>query len=523
MARQVKIFDTTLRDGEQSPGCSMNLQEKLKVAKQLERLKVDVIEAGFAIASIGDFNAVKAVADSISDSTVASLARALPKDIDAAWEAIKNAKSPRIHTFIATSDLHMQYKLRMSPEEVLEQAIEIVKYAKKFCSDIEFSAEDASRSNPEFLFKVLEAVIDAGATTINVPDTVGYSSPEEFASLILRIRNNVKNIDKVELSVHCHNDLGLAVSNTLAAAKAGATQLECTINGIGERAGNAALEEIVMNLRTRRDYYDMDCNIDAKQIYRASKLISTLTGVRVQPNKAIVGENAFAHESGIHQHGMLANKQTYEIMTPESIGLSENKMILGKHSGRHAFDERIKTLGYILSSEEINKAFQQFKELADKKKTVSDRDIEALIEQKDMNIPEIYSLKRFFINSGNTITSIASIQLIDNNDNKEIEDVSTGDGPVDAAFKAIEKLVGISFVLDTYDLRAVTEGKDAQGEVIVKLKKDDKLYTGRGISTDVIEASIKAYLNAINKLLNVCEDIQKGELDQNAKKEDCDF
>ncbi|MGD9679458.1 MAG: 2-isopropylmalate synthase [Vulcanibacillus sp.] len=517
MARRIKIFDTTLRDGEQSPGCSMNLQEKLKVARQLERLKVDVIEAGFAIASPGDFNSVKAVADTINDCAVASLARALTKDIDAAWDAIKNAKSPRIHTFLATSDLHMQYKLRMSPDEVLKQAVEIVKYAKKYCSDIEFSAEDASRSNPEFLYKVLEAVIDAGATTINVPDTVGYSTPKEFSSLIIDIRNNVKNIDKADLSVHCHNDLGLAVSNSLAAADAGATQLECTINGIGERAGNAALEEIVMNLQTRKDLYDFYCNVDSKQIYRSSKLVSTLTGVRVQPNKAIVGENAFAHESGIHQHGVLANKETYEIMTPESIGLSENKMVLGKHSGKHAFEERIKTLGYILSNDEIIKAFQQFKELADKKKIVSDRDIEALIEQKDISIPEVYSLKRFFINSGNTITSVASVQLINNSEKIEIEEVSTGDGPVDAAFKAIEKLVGISFVLDTYDLRAVTGGKDAQGEVIVKLKKDNNLFTGRGISTDVIEASIKAYLNAINKLLNACDEIKKGEKGQNAK------
>lgn len=517
MARRIKIFDTTLRDGEQSPGCSMNLQEKLKVARQLERLNIDIIEAGFAIASPGDFNSVKAVADIINDCTVASLARALTKDVDAAWDAIKSAKNPRIHTFLATSDLHMQYKLRMSPDEVLKQAVDIVKYAKKYCSDIEFSAEDASRSNQEFLYKVIEAVIEAGATTINVPDTVGYSTPKEFSSLIIDIRNNVKNIDKADLSVHCHNDLGLAVSNSLAAADAGATQLECTINGIGERAGNAALEEIVMNLQTRKDLYDIYCNVDSKQIYRSSKLVSTLTGVRVQPNKAIVGENAFAHESGIHQHGVLANKETYEIMTPESIGLSENKMVLGKHSGKHAFVERIKTLGYILSEEEIIKAFQQFKELADKKKVVSDRDIEALIEQKDVSIPEIYSLKRFFINSGNTITSVASVQLIYNNDNKEIEEVSTGDGPVDAAFKAIEKLVGISFVLDTYDLRAVTGGKDAQGEVIVKLKKGNNLFTGRGVSTDVIEASIKAYLNAINKLLHACDEIKKGEKGQNAK------
>lgn len=520
MARQVKIFDTTLRDGEQSPGCSMNLQEKLQVAKQLERLHVDIIEAGFAIASPGDFKAVKTIAENIKECTIASLARALPKDIDRAWEAIRNATSPRIHTFIATSDLHMQYKLKMSPEEVLNQAVEMVKYAKKYCGDVEFSAEDASRSNPEFLYRVCEAAISAGATVINIPDTVGYSTPDEFAMLIRNIRNNVKNIDKADLAVHCHNDLGLAVSNTLAAAEAGATQLECTINGIGERAGNAALEEIVMNLQTRKDIFNMYCNIDSKQIYRTSKLITTLTGVRVQPNKAIVGENAFAHESGIHQHGVLANKETYEIMTPESIGLSENKMVLGKHSGRHAFEERINSLGYSLSEEDINSTFKQFKELADKKKTVSDRDIEALLEQKAVSIPEIYSLDRFIINSGNTITSIATVQL--STEDKLIEDVSTGDGPVDAAFKAIEKIVGMNFVLESYDIRAVTEGKDAQGQVVVKLKKENEVYTGRGVSTDVIEASIKAYVNAMNKVLHALETIEHGEENQNAK-EDCNF
>lgn len=517
MARQIKIFDTTLRDGEQSPGCSMNLQEKIEVAKQLERLKVDVIEAGFAIASPGDFAAIKAIAQIIKEPTVVSLARALKKDIDVAWEAIKYANTPRIHTFIATSDIHMQYKLKMSPEDVLNQAVEMVKYAKRYCNDIEFSAEDASRSNPEFLNKIFEAVIDAGATVINVPDTVGYTTPDEFYKLIKNIRENVPNIDKAEISVHCHNDLGLAVSNTIAAAKAGATQLECTINGIGERAGNAALEEIVMNLQTRKDIYDMYSNVDTKQIYRASKLISSLTGVRVQPNKAIVGANAFAHESGIHQHGVLANKSTYEIMTPESIGLSQNKMVLGKHSGRHAFEDRLKSMGYALSKEELDKAFLQFKELADKKKTVSDSDIEALIEQRSINIPEVYRLERFVINSGNTITSTASVQLIVNE--QIIEDASTGDGSVDAAFKAIDKLVGTAFILEDYNIRSVTEGKDAQGEVIVKLRKEDKTYNGRGLSTDVIEASVKAYINAINKMLYELE-LQKGGANQDAK-ENC--
>ncbi len=512
MAQRIKIFDTTLRDGEQSPGSSMNLQEKLKVARQLERLRVDIIEAGFAIASPGDFKAVKAVADEIKECSVASLARALTKDVDAAWEAIKGAASPRIHTFLATSDLHMQYKLRMTEEEVLAQAATIVKYAKQYCADVEFSAEDASRSNREFLYRVLEAVIAAGATTVNIPDTVGYANPEEFGQLISDIRNNVKNIDRVDIAVHCHDDLGLAVGNSLAAIVAGATQVECTVNGIGERAGNAALEEIVMILETRKDYYPYYTNIDTKQIYRISRLVSSITGVRVQPNKAIVGENAFAHESGIHQHGMLAHKGTYEIMTPESIGLSDNTMVLGKHSGKHAFEDRIRELGYVLAEDELDDAFQQFKELADKKKIVADRDIEALIMHKSISVPERYRMESFFINSGNTITSVASVKLLTRNEAGEeiiIEDVSTGDGPVDAAFKAIEKLVGIAFTLDTYELAAVTGGKDAQGEALVKIRKDGKLHSGRGVSTDVIEASIKANLNAINKLIYSCEELTK--------------
>ncbi|NLY10850.1 MAG: 2-isopropylmalate synthase [Firmicutes bacterium] len=501
MARRVKIFDTTLRDGEQAPGCSMNLQEKLEVAKQLERLGVDVIEAGFAIASPGDFAAVKEVADMIKNCTVASLARALPKDIDAAYEAVKGAVNPRIHTFIATSDIHMQYKLRMSPDKVLEQAVDAVRYAKKYCHDIEFSAEDASRSNPEFLYRIFEAVIDAGATVINVPDTVGYTTPNEFFELITKIRNNVPNIDKVDISVHCHNDLGLAVANTLAAAQAGATQLECTINGLGERAGNAALEEIVMNLYTRRDIYQLEHAIDTTQIYRSSRLISSLTGVQVQPNKAIVGANAFAHESGIHQHGVLANKSTYEIMTPESIGLSTNRMVLGKHSGRHAFEDRLKSLGYQLSKEKLDEVFQSFKELADRKKVVSDRDIEALVAGGVGSFPEAYQLSRLVINSGNTITSTATVKLTKSDQQKEIEEVSTGDGPVDAAFKAIDRIVDLEFELVDYSLRSVTEGKDAQGEVLVKIRKADQHFTGRGLSTDIVEASVKAYLNAKNKML----------------------
>lgn len=500
MAAVIKIFDTTLRDGEQSPGCSMNLQEKLEMAKQLERLRVDTIEAGFAAASPGDLLAIQAVAREIQDCQVASLARALTKDIDAAWEAVREAASPRIHTFIATSDIHMQYKLRKSPEQVLEQAVEMVKYAKKYCSDVQFSAEDATRSNPEFLCRVIEAVIKAGATVINIPDTVGYITPWEFTDLITNLFEKVPNIDQVDVAVHCHNDLGLAVANSLAAVGAGVNQIECTINGIGERAGNAALEEIVMGLVVRRDFYNVDTKIDTTQIYRTSRLLSSITGVTVQPNKAIVGANAFAHESGIHQHGVLANKSTYEIMTPASIGLAENKMVLGKHSGRHAFEDRLISLGYELTKEQLDTAFEQFKRLADKKKVVTDLDIEALVQQKTFNIPETYRLKRFVINSGSTITATATVYLETLEFPKEA--VSTGDGPIDAAFKAIDQIVGIEFELDTFTINAVSEGKDAQGEVIVKIAKDGKLYTGRGLSTDIIESSIKAYLNAINKMLD---------------------
>ena len=498
MAAQVKVFDTTLRDGEQSPGCSMNLNEKVEVAKQLERLRVDVMEAGFAIASPGDLAAIQAVCAAVKDVVIASLARALPKDIDAAWESVAKANAPRIHTFIATSPIHMEHKLRKAPDQVLEQAVEMVKYAKKYCSDVEFSAEDATRSNPEFLYRIFEATIAAGATVVNVPDTVGYTTPLEMEALIQGIRNNVPNIDKAELAVHCHNDLGLGVANTLAAIRAGVVQVECTINGIGERAGNAALEEIVMALRTRQDLYQVENGIDTTQIYRTSRLVATLTGSEVQPNKAIVGANAFAHEAGIHQHGVMANKQTYEIMTPASIGLAENKMVLGKHSGRHAFEDRLVTLGYALTRDKLDAAFEQFKLLADKKKVVADEDIEALVQHKAAAIPETYTLQRFVINSGNVITSTAAVKL--SHLGVDREEVATGDGPVDAVFKAIDKIVGMEFALESYRLHSVTEGKDAQGDVRVKIERDQTTYSGRGLSTDVVEASAKAYLNAINKL-----------------------
>lgn len=500
MSKKIIVFDTTLRDGEQSPGCSMNIKEKLEMAKQLERLNVDVIEAGFAAASPGDFSSVKEIAESIKGCTVASLARALTNDIDKAWEAIKNAENPRIHTFIATSDIHMKYKLKMEPDQVKKRAIDMVAHAKKYCSDIEFSAEDATRSDPYFLSELFEAVIKAGATTINIPDTVGYITPNEYYEFIKTIRENTPSMDKVNISVHCHNDLGLAVANTLAAAQAGATQFECTINGIGERAGNAALEELVMVMDTRKDIYQMTSNIKTTEIMRTSSLLSRITGVNVQPNKAIVGKNAFAHESGIHQHGILSNEKTYEIMTPQSIGLKKNSMILGKHSGRHAFDDKIKELGYNLTKEELDKAFIKFKNIADKKKEVYDRDIDAILAKESVQVPKSYTLERFKIKSGNKITSTASVCL--NKEGQEIEETAKGDGPIDAAFKAIEQIVGEELKLEDFHLQSVTEGEDALGDALVKLSNgNDNIHTGRGLSTDIVEASIYAFINAVNKMI----------------------
>lgn len=499
MSRMIQIFDTTLRDGEQSPGCSMNLKEKIEMAKQLEKMKVDIIEAGFAISSPGDFISVKTIAETIKDTVVASLARTTKEDIDRAWEAISNAVRPRIHTFIATSPIHMQYKLNMQPEQVFEQAVAMVKYAKNYCSDIEFSAEDATRSDPVFLARIFDGVIKAGATTINIPDTVGYTTPDEFYEFLMKIRNICPALDNVNISVHCHNDLGLGAANSLAAVKAGVNQIECTVNGIGERAGNAAMEEIVMALFTRRDIYNAETRIVTTEITRASKLLSRITGVKVQPNKAIVGENAFAHEAGIHQHGVLKNKETYEIMTPESVGLSTNNMVLGKHSGKHAFRSKVKELGFEMSEESLERAFAKFKVIADKKKQIYDRDIEALISKESVQVPKTYRMDSFVINSGNNITSTAVIKLI--KDDKSIEKVSRGEGPIDAAFKAIEKIVGIDMKLEDYQLNSVTEGKDALGDALVKISVNDELYTGRGLSTDVIEASIHAYINAVNKML----------------------
>ncbi|MCK9445193.1 MAG: 2-isopropylmalate synthase [Tissierellaceae bacterium] len=498
MLKEVKFFDTTLRDGEQSPGCSMNVREKLLLAKQLEKLGVDVIEAGFAASSDGDFKSVQTIANEIKNSRVAVLARAVKSDIDKAWEAVKGAKNPRIHIFIATSEIHMKYKLKMEPDEVLNRAVEMVKYACSLCPEVEFSAEDATRSKSEFLAEIFDRVIEAGARIVNIPDTVGYTTPNEFYDFIVDIRGKSKLLDQVEISVHCHNDLGLGVANTLAAARAGATQFECTINGIGERAGNAALEELAMAIEVRQDHYGLKSNINTREIMKTSNLLTSITGVQVQPNKAIVGANAFAHESGIHQHGVLSNRETYEIMKPESIGISTENMVVGKHSGRHAFKDKVISMGYELQEEELEKAFIGFKKLADRKKQIYDKDIDAIITSRESSLEDKYRLVRFVINSGNTITTTASVVL--NSQGKDIEGISSAEGPVDAAFSAIDKCLDIDVELEDYSIQSVTEGTDALGYSVVKLKYEEEHYTGRGTSINVVEASIRAYLNAVNSI-----------------------
>ncbi len=499
--RQIKIFDTTLRDGEQAPGCSMNLEEKLEVARQLEALGVDVIEAGFAISSPGDFRSVERIAKELKQTAVASLARATEQDITAAWHAVKEAVHPRIHVFIATSPIHMQYKLKKTPDEVLAQAVKAVRYAKEFCDDIEFSAEDATRSDPIFLAKILEAAIDAGATVVNVPDTVGYVTPTEMSALISTLRNKVPNLHKAALSVHCHNDLGMAVANSLAAVKAGADQVEGTINGIGERAGNTAIEELVMALKTREDFFDVTTNIQTKAIYRTSKLVYYTIGQTVPMNKAIVGQNAFMHESGVHQHGVMAKRETYEIMSPESIGLIQNHMVLGKHSGKHAMETRLQEMGYHLTPDETDRYFERFKKLCDRKKAITDRDLEAMLSDR-IQQEAIYRLEGFEVHTSSSGTSSCIIRLT--RQYETYEEVSLGDGPIDAAYNAIDKIVGIeAHTLEDYNIHSVSEGKDALGEVIVKLRVGQKRATGRGLSTDVIESSILAYLNGIHKLIEM--------------------
>ncbi|MEI0446387.1 2-isopropylmalate synthase [Brachyspira intermedia] len=497
--RKIKIFDTTLRDGEQSPGCTMNLAEKLEMAAELDKLGVDVIEAGFAICSDDDFNAIREVSKVVENAKLASLARCNKKDIDRAYESLAEAKHPMLHTFIATSDIHLKHKLEMTREQVLETIKESVSYAKTKFEFIEFSAEDASRSDREFLAQAYSTAIENGATTINVPDTVGYTTPLEMADLIKYLKENVKGIDNVDISVHCHDDLGLGTANSLSAVLAGATQVECTINGIGERAGNASLEEIVMGIKTRKDFYNAYTDINTKRIYKISKLLSTISGMVVAPNKAIVGANAFAHEAGIHQHGVLKERSTYEIMNVEDIGIPQNKMVLGKHSGKHAFKDRIESLGYDIDDKSLEDAFVKFKNLADKKKIVTDSDIEALLIGNNDSENPTYTLNGFVVNDGNSISSLATVSIMDNQDNI-VEGIGKGNGPIDAAFGAIDSITSNKAKLVNYSINAITEGEDALGEVIVRLASNDKTVIGRAVSTDIIEASLRAYVNGLNKL-----------------------
>jgi len=498
MAELVKMFDTTLRDGEQSPGATMNVAEKVRIAEQLEKLNVDIIEAGFPISSEGDFEAVKAIARTIKRSEVAALARANPKDIDRAWEAVKGAKFPCLHTFISTSDIHLKHQLKKSKEEVIRIAARSVSRAKRYTPNVEFSAMDATRSDVEFLVAVCEAAVRAGATTINIPDTVGYAIPWEFGSLIRTIRQRVWGIEKVTLSVHCHNDLGLAVANSLAAIQNGARQVECTINGIGERAGNTSLEEMVMALRTRGDLFQFHTRINPKHIYATSRLVSKITGMVVQPNKAVVGANAFAHESGIHQDGILKEKTTYEIMTPESVGIPKSSLVLGKLSGRHAFRERLRELGYRLSEKDLERAFNRFKQLADKKRQIFDEDIESIVVEEILRMPRRFKLVYINVVAGNVTVPTATVQM--EVDGQLMQEAGFGDGPVDATFKTIKKITRTKSKLLQFAINAITSGTEAQGEVTVRLEEKGNTVIGQGADTDVIVASAKAYINALNKM-----------------------
>ncbi|MCW8906217.1 MAG: 2-isopropylmalate synthase [Sedimenticola sp.] len=494
------IFDTTLRDGEQSPGASMTKEEKLRIAKALEKMRVDVIEAGFPIASSGDFDAVQTIARTIKDSTVCGLARALEGDIDRAGEALRDANSGRIHTFIATSPIHMEKKLNMTPDQVVEQAVWAVKRARKYTDNVEFSPEDAGRSDLDFLCRVIEQAIAAGATTINVPDTVGYNLPEQFANTIGTLMERIPNSDKAVFSVHCHNDLGLAVANSLAAVSRGARQVECTINGLGERAGNASLEEVVMAVRTRQDHFTCDTDLDTTQIVTCSRLVSGITGFPVQPNKAIVGANAFAHESGIHQDGVLKNRETYEIMRAEDVGWTENRMVMGKHSGRNAFRTRLEELGITFESEEeINDAFRRFKDLADKKHEIFDEDLQALVSDAGFRA-ENERVKLVSLRVCSETGEVPNAHVVLSVDDREVSGDSSGSGPVDAAFKAIESMIQSGAELQLYSVNAITSGTDAQGEVTVRLRKSGSIVNGQGADTDIVIASAKAYVNAVNKL-----------------------
>ncbi len=499
MSDRVYIFDTTLRDGEQSPGATMNLDEKMQIAQLLEEMQVDIIEAGFPIASNGDFEAVSEISKNIKNSTVAGLARAKLVDIDRAWEAVKHAKSPRIHTFIATSPIHMKFKLKKTEEEVLDAIKHTVTHARNLCDNIEWSCEDGGRSNLDFLYKCIELAINSGATTINIPDTVGFTLPSEFGSIFKSVKNNVPNIDKAILSTHTHNDLGLAVANSVAAIQEGARQVECTINGLGERAGNAALEEVVMTLKVKKDLIPFHTNVKSEYITKASRLVSSITGFTVQPNKAIVGANAFAHEAGIHQDGMLKNAETYEIMTPESVGLNKSSLVLGKHSGKHAFSEKLKELGYDFGDNTLMELFGRFKDLADKKKEIFEEDLIALAGERSMTYDEHIKFVSLEVNAGSLSKHEAKLTLI--MDQKKATNISQGNGPVDATFNAIKIITNTDFHLKLFQVNAITAGTDAQGEVTVRLEDNDLSSQAKGSDPDIIVASAKAYISALNRLL----------------------
>jgi len=498
--QRVLIFDTTLRDGEQCPGASMGLREKLEVARQLARLKVDIIEAGFPIASPGDFESVKAVAEQVKGPIIAGLARCLEKDIVRAAEAVAPAGAKgRIHVFLATSAIHRQFKLRKAKEEIVKQAVAGVIMAKKYVQDVQFSPEDASRTEPEFLAEVCKAVIEAGATTVNIPDTVGYAVPEQFGALIGYLHEHVPGIDKVTVHVHCHNDLGLAVANSLAAVKNGARGIECTINGLGERAGNCSLEEVVMAMRTRNDFYQLETGVNTREIFRASRLVSQLTGMVVQRNKAIVGANAFAHESGIHQDGMLKERTTYEIMKPEDVGISGTELVLGKHSGRHAFANHLHKLGFRLNAEELGKAYDAFIELADKKKSIYDDDLVAIVQQQMTETPPVYTLQYLHVSTGTDTVPTATVRL--RHKDMDLQDAACGDGPVDATLRTIDRICNVQGRLEDFALQAITKGKDALGEVSLRAEFGDRIINGKASSTDIVEAAAKAYLNCVNRYL----------------------
>lgn len=499
----IRIFDTTLRDGEQSPGASMNIEEKILVAKQLARLNVDIIEAGFAFSSPGDFEAIQRIAQEVEGPVICSLARAKPEDIDRAWEALKGAPKCRIHTFLSSSDIHLKHQFRMTREEALKRAVEMVRHARGYVEDVEYSPMDATRSDLSYLCEVVEAVVEAGAGTVNIPDTVGYTTPQEFGQIIRTLRERVRGINQAIISVHCHNDLGLAVANSMAAIYAGAGQVECTINGIGERAGNASLEEIAMGLRTRTDFYQADTKIHTEEISKASRLVSNITGMVVQPNKAIVGANAFAHTSGIHQDGLLKDKSTYEIMRPESIGLTQSRLVMGKLSGRHAFREELAGLGYTLSDQELQEAFERFKRLADQKKELYEEDLETIVNKAVTKVPERYSLKGLHVESGLEQRPSATVELM--MDGHVSKETGTGDGPVDAVYRTIAAMTETKSLLRAYIVKAITGGTDAQGEVSVRVEENGETVTGHGSDTDIIIASAQAYLNALNKLADLVE------------------